>query len=228
MLRSLSSISSSAQHALLCSSQRLAASCSFSSTSALSASCSASAAASAASAGLLCSDLSLRALLRNLKLLPGMREEQQAFQVLITGHGAPSVAEKLAALEPCLRLTVSGDGSSAELADIQRLKGKGKLDSIIVVQPYHALQSREAFKDIHSSLHPELGTAGFLWARAPAEVRRGWGRACLWLLSPSLSLARARARECWRSLSLLRALFASTSPPLPASLSPLRAGWQPS
>jgi hypothetical protein len=60
------------------------------------------------SLSILGNDTSYRALLRNLRLLKGMRETD-AFRVAITGLGAASVAERLCALEPSLHFTVAGD-----------------------------------------------------------------------------------------------------------------------
>lgn len=60
------------------------------------------------------SDLAYRALLRNLKLLAGMRGPQQTqFRVFIAGIEAAKVAEQMQKLEKALKIEVGGEDGAA-------------------------------------------------------------------------------------------------------------------
>jgi hypothetical protein len=89
--------------------------------------------------------------------------------------GASAVAARLSALEPSLRVTVSGDGGRS--LGLPSLAG-ARLDGLVVSQAYHALSSREELGALRAALHPEEGSLGLLWARA----------------APASSLAAAGAR----------------------------------
>ena len=111
----------------------------------------------------LSSDLSLRALLRNLKLLKGMRADASP-EVVVCGLEAPSVGARLSELEPTLRVTLCAHASD--------VAGRSGVASVVVVQPYHALRARGELAGVKAALCPDEGTVGFLWARArAAEVR---------------------------------------------------------
>lgn len=59
------------------------------------------------------SNLASFALLRNLRLLAGMRRETAAPRVFLAGIGAPQLAAHLARLEPTLRIEVGAASSSS-------------------------------------------------------------------------------------------------------------------
>ena len=116
-------------------------------------------------------ELGLRALLRNLRLLRGLRAAD-ALDVVVAGAGAPAVAAQLGALEPALRLSTVGDGALGALG-ARALAGRA-LASVIVCQPFHVMRTRDELADLRAALDPEEGTLGFIWTRALA---RGWGEA---------------------------------------------------
>ena len=58
------------------------------------------------------SDLSYRALLRNLRLLSGMRETPS--RVLVLGNEATAVARQMGALEASAKFVAAGDGLSVD------------------------------------------------------------------------------------------------------------------
>jgi hypothetical protein len=116
-------------------------------------------------------ELGLRALLRNLRLLRGLRAAD-ALDVVVAGAGAPAVAAQLGALEPALRLSTVGDGALGALG-ARALAGRA-LASVIVCQPFHVMRARDELADLRAALDPEEGTLGFIWTRALA---RGWGEA---------------------------------------------------
>lgn len=111
-------------------------------------------------------ELGLRALLRNLRLLSGMRASGAAAraEVVIAGTSAPAVAAALSALEPTLAVAPLGSGGLRSLA------GR-RLASLIFVQPLHTLRARDELRDARLALDDEDGTLGMIWARAPT---RGW------------------------------------------------------
>jgi hypothetical protein len=118
------------------------------------------------------SDLNYRALLRNLRLLAGMRRDKKRFNVLVTGLEARAIAAEILATEPALDIHVAGDSLSADFQSIVNKAG-ADLDSIIITQPFHTLHNGvEEFKAIRKALCDEEGTLGFLWHRAlPTQVR---------------------------------------------------------
>jgi len=63
------------------------------------------------------SDLSYRALLRNMKLLSGMRGDKTRFNVFVTGLSAPEVASHLAKLEPSLDIEIGGTSRAADFGE---------------------------------------------------------------------------------------------------------------
>jgi hypothetical protein len=63
------------------------------------------------------SDLSYRALLRNMKLLSGMRGDKTRFNVFVTGLSAPEVASHLAKLEPSLDIETGGTSRAADFGE---------------------------------------------------------------------------------------------------------------
>jgi hypothetical protein len=124
---------------------------------------------------LLISELTARALLRNLRLLQGMRPSAPGgLRVAVAGVGASAVAARLSSLEPGLRVTVSGDGGRS--LGLSSLAG-ARLDGLIISQPYHALSSREELGALRAALHPEEGSLGLLWARAVEDGGAEWARA---------------------------------------------------
>ena len=117
------------------------------------------------------SELTGRALLRNMRLLAGLRAgpPDRRLRLAVCGHQSGAVAAALRALEPGLDISESGDGRG-ELG-LASLSG-ASLDSVIVTQPYHSLRSRAQLAGLQAALHVEEGTLGLLWARAmPSE---GW------------------------------------------------------
>ena len=150
-----------------------------------------------------CPELGLRALLRNLRLLKGLRA-RDVLDVVVAGAEAPAVAATVRELEPALRVTVVGDGSVGGGIDLRGFAGKG-LAGVIICQPLHALSApREELAAIRRALDPEEGALGFLWTRA---LRADWVNA----------FARAAAPTGSSSASL------SSSPitPLVPGMSPL-------
>ena len=147
----------------------------------------------------LLSELTARALLRNMRLLQGMRAAASPLRVAVAGLGAAAVAARLSALEPSLRVTVSGDGGRS--LGLPSLAG-ARLDGLVVSQPYHALSSREELGALRAALDPEEGSLGLLWARAaPAEEGGGGGGG--WLHAYSEAAAKAAAPERSGGLPLL-------------------------
>ncbi len=65
---------------------------------------------SAKSSGVPHSDLAYRALLRNLKMLKGMRFGKTEFEALITGVGADEAASHMKAMEPSINFIVASEG----------------------------------------------------------------------------------------------------------------------
>lgn len=118
------------------------------------------------------SELTYRALLRNLRLLAGMRGDKKRFKALITGPAAGEIARHLRDNEPVLDLEVAGDSRTADWGAIAARKGAA-LDSVIVTQMYHTLRGPRDLHVIRESLHNEEGTAGFLWHRVHTTVRGG-------------------------------------------------------
>ena len=57
------------------------------------------------------STLTYYALLRNLRLLAGLRGDKTRFAVALTGLGSRALANDLTALEPSLDIEVMGEGS---------------------------------------------------------------------------------------------------------------------
>jgi hypothetical protein len=88
---------------------------------------------SSSAAALLHSDLSYRALLRNLKLLGGMRGDQASFKAVITGFDAAGVAAAIAKLEPSVTFDVV-----ESLEHLAKLPA-GSADAVIVTQVRAAL-----------------------------------------------------------------------------------------
>jgi hypothetical protein len=109
-------------------------------------------------------ELGLRALLRNLRLLSGMRTGGARSAVAVAGTSAAAVAAALAALEPALDVAPVGSGGLRSLA------GR-RLASLILVQPFHTLRARDELRDVQLSLDADAGTLGMIWSRAP---QRGW------------------------------------------------------
>lgn len=44
------------------------------------------------------------------------------------------------------------------------------LDSVIIVQPYHVLESSDIIRKVHNCLAADEGTVGFIWTRPVTEV----------------------------------------------------------
>ena len=126
---------------------------------------------------LLLSELTGRALLRNLRLLQGLRPSagSRRLRLGVCGPQCAAIAARLRLLEPSLDVLAHGEGASGGAAlDLAPLAG-ARLDSLLLAQPYHALRSRGELAGLQAALHPEDGTLGLLWARAmPSE---GWGAA---------------------------------------------------
>lgn len=130
------------------------------------------------------SDLSYRALLRNLRLLTGMRGGKSRFTVLVTGVCAPEIAASMFAGERDVAVDVAGDGRAADFGAIAAAKGRG-LDAVLITQAYHSLRADAALdlRTIREALCDEEGTLGLLWHRAVESVRspplyaraNGWG-----------------------------------------------------
>ena len=144
---------------------------------------------------LLLSELTARALLRNMRLLQGMRSTAAGggagpLRVAVAGIGAGAVAARLASLEPGLRVTVSGDGGRS--LGLPSLAG-ARLDGLIISQPYHALSSREELGALRAALHPEEGSLGLLWTRAAPADGAGGGGSWLRAYSEAAEAAAAAA-----------------------------------
>ena len=119
---------------------------------------------------ILLTELSGRALLRNLRLLTGMRGSAERLRVVVAGANPSAVAQGLRALEPSLEIHEALDNGNLD-AGLSKFSG-GNFDSVILSQPYHSLSDVGSFATVHGALHPEEGTLGMLWARAvPSE---GW------------------------------------------------------
>lgn len=124
----------------------------------------------AASATLPHSDLAYRAMLRNLKVLSGLRHGRDSFALLVTGAGADAVAPHLQRLEPALRVEVAGGGRVLDMDAIRAKKG-ADLDAILITQVYHSLRSPADLAVMRDALEDEEGTLGFLWHRCLPDVR---------------------------------------------------------
>lgn len=61
------------------------------------------------------SDLSYRALLRNLRILQGLRPDSPKYRVIITGYDAQTMAKDMHNLEPCIEFDVVGDSLSVDI-----------------------------------------------------------------------------------------------------------------
>jgi hypothetical protein len=61
-------------------------------------------------------DLGYRALLRNLRLLEGLRGAKQRFNVVITGIAAEDVANEMRKLESHIDFIVLGDSKTADFS----------------------------------------------------------------------------------------------------------------
>lgn len=59
----------------------------------------------------------LRALLKNMKVLNGLRGSQKTFDVAVTGLGAQSIAAFMKTLEGGLNLEVVGDSVTADISE---------------------------------------------------------------------------------------------------------------
>lgn len=118
-------------------------------------------------------ELGLRALLRNLRLLKGLRE-REVLDVVVAGAESPSVASLVASLEPALRVVAVGDGSVGAGIDVRAFAGKS-LAGLIVCQPLHALRAPATeLADIRRALDAEEGALGFVWTRAQSSGAGGW------------------------------------------------------
>lgn len=62
------------------------------------------------------SDLVYRSLMRNLRLLEGLREKSQ-FKVLFTGLASADVAGMMQKLEPSIQVEVLGDNSRVDMGE---------------------------------------------------------------------------------------------------------------
>lgn len=67
-----------------------------------------------AASNVIATDMTLRALLRNLKLLSGMRNKEK-FNVIVTGIEADGIASSMSKLEPCINFEVRKDSKSADI-----------------------------------------------------------------------------------------------------------------
>jgi len=118
------------------------------------------------------SDLVYRALLRNLRLLKGMREKER-FHVLLAGHEAAHAARRLAALEPALVVDVVGGAEGVNAGLLAPFRGQN-CDAAIVLQPYHVLRlGGGELSALRSCLDSETGALGMVWTR-PAPAQTGW------------------------------------------------------
>lgn len=146
------------------------------------------------------SDLSYRALLRNLRLLGGMRAGKTKFEVVITGLASSEVAEQLGRMDPSLNIRLLGSDTHADLGTGRQCKqgrstnllepkcaiysrcrchccadGIAKLkgqaiDAIVITQPYHVLRGKSDVQLMKAALDVEEGSIGFLWNRMIPEV----------------------------------------------------------
>lgn len=118
------------------------------------------------------SDLVYRALLRNLRLLTGMREKER-FHVLLAGYEAAHAARRLAALEPALVVDVVGGAEGVSAGLLAPFRGKD-CDAAIVLQPYHVLRRGGGeLSALRACLDSETGALGMVWTR-PAPAQAGW------------------------------------------------------
>ena len=138
------------------------------------------------------SDLSLFALLRNLRLLSGQRAAAAAaaapsagalaaaasaasatlpLRVWVGGVAAPATAAALRRLagEPRLEILCDGTGGVAE--PLAALAG-ARLAAVVVSQVFHARAPPAAWAAARAALDPEDGALGMTWFRA-AAVRGG-------------------------------------------------------
>ena len=115
-------------------------------------------------------ELATRALLRNLRLLSGMRVHTRPLRVVVAGVESTLISQRIKALEPTLDVVASSP-TGGDALGLSAHSGGG-YDGVIVSQPYHTLSDTSALTALHRALHPEEGTLGMLWARAlPSE---GW------------------------------------------------------
>jgi len=122
---------------------------------------------------ILLTELTGRALLRNLRLLAGMRRGTGRFRVIVAGAQCSAVSQKLQCLEPTLEIYESKDNGKPDIG-LKSFSG-GSFDSVILSQPYHVLKDVSFFSSAKDVLHPEEGTLGLLWARALSSD--GWSSA---------------------------------------------------
>ena len=70
------------------------------------------------------SDLSYRALLRNLRILQGMRPTLHnlppKYNVIVTGYDAKNIAKDMSTLEPCIAFEVVGDSVGIDTGKIMK------------------------------------------------------------------------------------------------------------
>ena len=148
-----------------------------------------------------CPELGLRALLRNLRLLKGLRA-RDVLDVVVAGAESPSVAAHVRALEPSLRVTAMGDGNIGSGGggggiDMREFAGKG-LAGVIVCQPLLTLSvsPRDELAAIRRALDPEEGALGFIWTRAlRAEWVNAYGRVTA--MPPGSGLASGQSPLEW-------------------------------
>ena len=120
----------------------------------------------------LLSELTGRALLKNLRLLPGLRPEAGArrLRLAVAGPQCAAIAARLRLLEPTLDVEALATETGG--LDLAPLSG-ANLDSLLLVQPYHSLRRLGELAGAQGALHTEEGTLGLLWARAMPQ--EGWG-----------------------------------------------------
>lgn len=82
---------------------------------------------------------------------------------------------------------------------LKKLNG-ARIDSVIVSQPHHCMHDPSQLAAVHACLHPEDGTLGFLWTRAPGnEVGAPQLKAFQSPVQPGtvLTVASSRAVQSW-------------------------------
>jgi hypothetical protein len=156
------------------------------------------------------SDLSLFALLRNLRLLSGQRAAAAAappagasaaasaaaaaaalpLRVWVGGAAAPATAAALRRLagEPRLEILCDGTGGVAE--PLAALAG-ARLAAVVVSQVFHARAPPAAWAAARAALDPEDGALGMTWFRA-AAARGGAAGSAASAAPPNVSEACAR------------------------------------
>lgn len=117
------------------------------------------------------SELALRSLLLNMKVLAGMRPRSR-FSLLLASPEAPLFSDTIRKLEPLIDVIIVGDERGVHADALAEHAHSGK-DAALILQPYHILkgsrwggEGANEWAAIRRCLHEEDGALGLLWARA--------------------------------------------------------------